>query len=66
VEDKKLVCKSCGSDSFTIGQFGGDFNQGNVRPIDSVFSVGSPFIFNFCKDCGEVASIKVEKPQYFK
>jgi len=66
VEDKKVVCKSCGHDSFTIGQVGGDFNQGNIRPIDSVFSVGSPFIVTFCKDCGEVASIKVEKPQYFK
>lgn len=36
-----------------------------MLPIGSVFSVGSPYIFNFCKDCGEVAAIKVRKPQKF-
>lgn len=33
-----------------------------VKPIGP-YSAGSPFIFRFCKDRGEVASIKVAKPQ---
>ena len=65
MENVKLVCKACGGDSFTTGQVGGGTSQGNVRPIDSVFAVGSPFTFSFCKDCGEVASIKVAKPHKF-
>jgi hypothetical protein len=37
----------------------------NVMPIGKTFSFGSPLIFTFCKRCGEVASIKVEKPEKF-
>lgn len=33
-----------------------------VKPIGP-YLAGSPFIFRFCKDRGEVASIKVAKPQ---
>ncbi|TKI68541.1 hypothetical protein FC756_10345 [Lysinibacillus mangiferihumi] len=65
MENSKLICKACGGGSFVSGQVGSETSQGNVRPIGSVFSVGSPYIFNFCKDCGEVASIKVTKPQKF-
>ncbi len=48
MENDKLVCKACGGDASTYG---------NVKPIGP-YSAGFPFIFRFCKDCGEVASIK--------
>ncbi|MEK4701977.1 hypothetical protein MKX47_20990 [Solibacillus sp. FSL R7-0668] len=66
MENNKIVCKACGSNSFTTGEVGASTSQGNVRPIGSIFSAGSPLILTFCKSCGEVASIKVEKPQKFK
>ncbi|KGR81863.1 hypothetical protein [Lysinibacillus odysseyi] len=64
--NEKLVCKACGSDTFTTGQVGGTSSQGNIRPIGSIMAVGSPLIMTFCKSCGEVASIKVENPKKFK
>lgn len=66
MENEKLVCKACGSDSFTTGQVGGTTSQGNIRPIGSIIAVGSPLIMTFCKNCGEVASFKVVKSEYFK
>ncbi|KOS68331.1 hypothetical protein AEA09_07020 [Lysinibacillus contaminans] len=66
MENNNLVCKACGSDSFTTGQVGDASTYGNVKPIGSAFAVGSPFIFRFCKACGEVATIKVAKPEKFK
>lgn len=65
MENNRLFCKACGNDSFTTGQVGGPTSQGNVRHTGSVFSYGSPLILTFCKSCGEVASIKVAKPQKF-
>ncbi|MCY9549039.1 hypothetical protein [Lysinibacillus xylanilyticus] len=62
----KLVCKACGSDSFTTGQVGGNSSHGNIRPIGSIMAFGSPFLMTFCKNCGEVASIKVDNPKKFK
>ncbi|MGE7912516.1 hypothetical protein [Lysinibacillus xylanilyticus] len=62
----KLVCKACGSDSFTTGQVGGNSSHGNIRPIGSIMAFGSPFLMTFCKECGEVASIKVDNPKKFK
>ena len=63
----KLVCKACGNDSFTSGQLGHGklSSDSNVRPIGSLIASGSPLILSFCKNCGEVASIKVAKPEKF-
>jgi len=63
----KLVCKACGNDSFTSGQLGHSklSTDSNVRPIGSLIASGSPLILSFCKNCGEVASIKVAKPEKF-
>ena len=67
MENDKLVCKACGNDSFTTGQVGHASNssQGNVRPIESKMAFGSSFLMTFCKNCGEVASIKVDNPKKF-
>ncbi len=66
MENNKLVCKDCGGNTFTTGQVGDASTYGNVKPIGPPYTTGSPFIFRFCKDCGEVVSIKVAKPQKFK
>lgn len=58
-----LVCKSCGSTTFTKGEINSGY--ANVMPIGKYFSFFSPLIFIFCKRCGEVASIKVEKLEKF-
>ncbi|WP_375199219.1 hypothetical protein [Bacillus sp. RS11] len=68
MESNKLVCKACGYDSFATGQLGhGSFTtDSNIRPIGSLIASGSPLILSFCKNCGEVTSIKVAKPEKFK
>lgn len=58
-----LVCKSCGNTTFAKGEMSNGY--ANVMPIGKTFSFGSPVIFTFCKRCGEVASIKVKKPEKF-
>ncbi|KOS68333.1 hypothetical protein AEA09_07030 [Lysinibacillus contaminans] len=63
MENNKLICKSCGGDSFGEGKLDG---YAALRPIDNFFSTGSPLIYTVCQNCGEVASIKVTKPQKFK
>ncbi|KOS66281.1 hypothetical protein AEA09_18870 [Lysinibacillus contaminans] len=63
METDKLVCKSCGSDVFAQGELGGAY--ANVRPVDAFFS-NSPLILTICKNCREVASMKVKNPQKFK
>ncbi|MFJ7734033.1 hypothetical protein ACIQXF_19415 [Lysinibacillus sp. NPDC097231] len=67
MEKNRLICKACGYNSFATGQLGhGKFTtEGNVRPIGSLIASGSPLILSFCKNCGEVASIKVAKPEKF-
>jgi len=62
MDNQKLICKACGSDFFTKGQLDG---YAKLRPINKFFTVGSSLIYTFCKDCGEVASIKVNKPHKF-
>ncbi|MBS4188992.1 hypothetical protein KHA94_02015 [Bacillus sp. FJAT-49705] len=56
------TCIVCGSKKFTQGRLDG---YAKVRPINKTFSLGSNLILTFCKDCGEVSSIKVEKPSKF-
>ena len=62
MDEQKLICKACGSDSFTKGQMDG---YAKLRPINKFFTAGSPLLFTFCKYCGEVASIKVKKTKKF-
>ncbi|MCZ0704603.1 hypothetical protein J2T56_003175 [Natronobacillus azotifigens] len=61
VEEKN--CSSCGNHTFVEGKLDG---YANVRPIDRIFAGGSGMIVRFCNHCGEVDSIKVEKPHKFK
>lgn len=63
MDKDKLVCKICGNDSFTQGELGGAY--ANVRPVDALFS-NSPLILTICKNCGEIASMKVKNLQKFK
>lgn len=62
MDRQKLMCKACGSDSFTKGLMDG---YAKLRPIDKTFTIGSSLTYTFCKVCGEVASIKVNKPHKF-
>ncbi|MEY9970810.1 putative Zn finger protein [Lysinibacillus sp. RC46] len=66
MENNKLVCKACGSDSFAQGELGG--SMANVKPIklDLVHFSSSPLILTICTNCGEVASMKVKKVDKFK
>lgn len=66
MENNQLICQACGSDSFTKGEIGRQSGHATIRPLGAVFSLGSPLIYTFCKNCGEVASIKVEHPKKFK
>lgn len=59
----QLTCKACGSTTFTKGEINN--GDANVMPIGKAFSFGSSIIFTFCKRCGEVSSIKIEKPEKF-
>ncbi|MFB7155428.1 hypothetical protein [Lysinibacillus sp. NPDC056232] len=63
MSEEKLICKSCGSDSFTKGIMGNGFAY--VKPADNIFKSGSPLIFTICKKCGEVASIKIKNFEKF-
>ncbi len=63
MNEANSVCKSCGSTTFTKGEM--SRGDSNLLPIGKTFSFGSPLIFTFCKKCGEVASIKVTKPEKF-
>lgn len=58
MDEQRSICKSCGSDSFTSGIMD---NYAKLRPFDKSFYAGSALIYTFCKDCGEVSSIKVDK-----
>lgn len=56
-------CKACGSSSFTKGKITN--GHAKIMPIGKFLSTGSSLIYTFCKDCGEVASIKVEDTSKF-
>ncbi|WP_107951319.1 hypothetical protein [Lysinibacillus parviboronicapiens] len=68
MENNLNICKTCGNDSFATGQLGHSSftTDSNVRPIGSLIASGSPLILSFCKNCGEVTSLKVAKPEKFK
>lgn len=61
--EQKKVCSVCGGENFTEGTLGNSYS--NVTPADRLFSRGSSLILTFCKDCGEVSSMKVENPSKF-
>lgn len=66
METNKLICKTCGNNSFTQGELGGSY--ANVRPLGSIGSIfsSSPLILTICTNCGEVASMKIKKLHKFK
>ncbi|WP_155592190.1 hypothetical protein [Lysinibacillus cavernae] len=68
MENEDLVCRACGNDTFATGQLGhGKLStESNVRPVGSLINSGSPLTLSFCKNCGEVVSFKVSKPEKFK
>ncbi|WP_042351636.1 hypothetical protein [Bacillus massiliigorillae] len=55
-------CRACGNNTFTQGKLGNGYTS--VTPVDKMFG-SSPLIITFCKECGEVASIKVKNPKKF-
>lgn len=63
MNQENLICKACGSNNFTKGEISSGY--ANVMPIGKFLSTGSPVLYTFCKNCGEVASIKIQKPEKF-
>lgn len=59
----QFVCKSCKGNTYTQGTV--NHGYALIRPINKMFSSGSSLTYTFCKDCGEVSSIKVDKPHKF-
>ncbi|MCI0768278.1 hypothetical protein [Bacillus sp. TL12] len=63
---KTIVCKECGSSNFKKGVLGSEqahvYEPNNV----SIFKKHSKLLVEFCLDCGEVISFKVEQPEKFK
>nr|WP_144926950.1 hypothetical protein [Paenibacillus bovis] len=60
---EERVCKACASNSFGKGVMDG---YAHVRPVDKFFSTGSSLELIICTNCGEVASMRVKKPDKFK
>ncbi|MGP4071045.1 hypothetical protein ACTWQB_00650 [Piscibacillus sp. B03] len=57
------VCKKCGNDEFYQGRLGNGTTA--VTPLNKV--MGSSFMtLTFCSQCGEVSSMKVDKPEKFR
>ncbi len=54
-------CKVCGGQTFVKGKLSG---YANVAPVNRIFG-NSPLLLTFCKECGEVSSMKVKKPKKF-
>ncbi|HIW31812.1 MAG TPA: hypothetical protein IAA29_03405 [Candidatus Paenibacillus intestinavium] len=63
MNQENLTCKACGSTTFAKGEVNNEYAK--VKPIGKMFTFGSPVIYTFCKNCGEVASIKIAKPEKF-
>ncbi|MDG5788603.1 hypothetical protein QA612_14045 [Evansella sp. AB-P1] len=61
MENQELLCKVCGSNEFSKGKVDG---YGSIKALDFA-GISSPLIYTFCKECGEVMSLKVEKPESF-
>ncbi len=55
------TCPQCGGQEFAEGT---DFMA--IKPLDKKLSTGSNKIYTFCLECGEVVSIRIEKPEKFR
>lgn len=60
---KQIHIVVSGGQSFSEGKLDG---YAALRPVNTIFSSGSPLIFTVCTQCGEIASIKATKPEKFK
>ena len=60
---EKKVCPECGSREIEKGKLSG---YAAMRPEERLLSLGSAIIGDVCTDCGEILSMKVEKPERFK
>lgn len=58
-----MECLNCGSTEFGEGVLTG---YANLMPKGKIMSNGSKIIVKLCTHCGEVSSMKVEKPEKFK
>jgi predicted RNA-binding Zn-ribbon protein involved in translation (DUF1610 family) len=65
--EKELKCTNCGSNNFMEGRLGGGADAFVVPNKSFAFNGGkrSKLIVHFCLDCGEVHTIRVEKPEAF-
>lgn len=61
MEEEK--CPKCGSRYIEQGILSG---YAAMRPDHKRLSFGSAIIAYVCTDCGEILSMKVEKPEQFK
>ena len=62
--DNKKICPVCGNEETKQGKLHG---VATLHSLDARVGVGgSDLIFTFCCKCGEVLSIKVDKPEIIK
>jgi len=54
-------CPNCNGSEFAEGD---DFMP--IKPIDKKMSFGSPKVYTFCLNCGEVISIRVKNSEMFR
>lgn len=61
-----IVCNKCGSSNFKEGVLGSEQAHVYEPNTISIFSKNSKLLVKFCLNCGEVISLRVEKPEKFK
>lgn len=61
--EQVMTCGSCGGTTFVSGRVSNGYAK--VMPLGMTLSTGSALIYTFCKECGEVSSIKVKDPGKF-
>ncbi|QQZ09982.1 hypothetical protein [Heyndrickxia vini] len=61
--ENQQPCKTCGKTEFVQGKLGNGYSS--LTEVDKILGKSSPLIFTFCKNCGEISSIKVKNPHNF-
>ncbi|MCM3768719.1 hypothetical protein M3234_28005 [Neobacillus niacini] len=61
--EQVMTCRSCEGTTFASGKVSN--GHAKLMPLGMTFSTGSSLIYTFCKECGEVSSIKVKDPGKF-
>lgn len=60
-KDKHFQCKKCGHTETKTGKIG-NTGYDKVKKVGSMMSLGTGMYISCCASCGDVYSLKVEKP----